>query len=651
VQYARDVSAPTGIFDDGLRLEAVTYPKTSRVIFYGYEAANSINDRTSRIAEIRETNGSGTQLATYEYNGTGRLVRSAYPSPVSVEQRNYDLYGHGARVYNGFDRFGRAKELIWFSFGSNTYRDSFIYTYDFAGNRLTRDVGANLVNAGYPDTRDQKYSYDGLHRLLNYDQGTLAGVSITSSNLQRYWELDQLGNWPKLRQGLTGSSTVLEDRSHNAVNELTGFTTPTTITDPTYDTAGNLTLADLPENIVNYNEYPWIFTYDAWNRLAKVDDNEGHIVSYEYDGLGRRTSWSSSNYGSKHFYFNERWQLLESRVGSLTNPVEQFVWHPNYVDALAVRYWDTNSDGSYGTNEGAQFYCQDANYNVTSVLKSDGTVLERYNYTPYGQVTFLNASFGAASASAIANSHLYTGRERDPETGLQLNRHRYYASHLGRWLIRDRREYVDGNNLYEYVSAAPADFVDPNGTNKAAAYPCGDFSFKRKNIKPKRIDPIRGGDVPGYGVTYDPKGCGDVCAGPIKLVQVISWPSPYPLGGIPPHFDTGKNPPPPGTRFPGYCETRFEPTGHDGPKPYIDDSPTSSAYNTAEVTICAVCNCKTCGKEEILGCVSFSVTNPPPNKTPPAVTVGTTPLPPGNGTLECKANKCGDQWDSAVESE
>jgi RHS repeat-associated protein len=127
--------------------------------------------------------------------------------------------------------------------------------------------------------------------------------------------------------------------------------------------------------------------------------------------------------------------------------------------------YDANTDGSYGgTNEGTHYYCQDANFNVTAVVKSDSTVLERYNYTPYGEVTFLTPSFSAESSSIIANTHLYTGRERDPETGLQLNRYRYYASHLGRWLTRDPIGYDGGGpNLYEYVLGAPIDALDPVG--------------------------------------------------------------------------------------------------------------------------------------------------------------------------------------------
>jgi len=58
----------------------------------------------------------------------------------------------------------------------------------------------------------------------------------------------------------------------------------------------------------------------------------------------------------------------------------------------------------------------------------------------------------------------FTGRRTDPETGLQLNRNRFYASHLGRWVNRDPIGYDGGTwNLYEYVNGMPLDGVDPSG--------------------------------------------------------------------------------------------------------------------------------------------------------------------------------------------
>ncbi|QDT00618.1 RHS repeat domain-containing protein [Adhaeretor mobilis] len=65
---------------------------------------------------------------------------------------------------------------------------------------------------------------------------------------------------------------------------------------------------------------------------------------------------------------------------------------------------------------------------------------------------------------AFPNEYLYTGRRLDPGTGLQINRHRFYASHLGRWVNRDPIGYLGSEwNLYEYASSAIAIYRDPYG--------------------------------------------------------------------------------------------------------------------------------------------------------------------------------------------
>jgi RHS repeat-associated protein len=135
-------------------------------------------------------------------------------------------------------------------------------------------------------------------------------------------------------------------------------------------------------------------------------------------------------------------------------------WHPHYVDALGVRMRASDT----------HFFLQDANFNVTAAVNDDGNAVdERYSYTPYGEPTVLDADFTADSVnddgySDIDNRHLYTGREFDWDSGLQLNRHRYYASHLGRWLTRDPIGYdADDLNLYNYVGGSPVHHIDPMG--------------------------------------------------------------------------------------------------------------------------------------------------------------------------------------------
>ena len=70
----------------------------------------------------------------------------------------------------------------------------------------------------------------------------------------------------------------------------------------------------------------------------------------------------------------------------------------------------------------------------------------------------------ARRSRGFRNELLYTGRRSDPETGLQLNRHRFYHQQLGRWVSRDPTEYFAGvYNLYQYVKANPIRYGDPTG--------------------------------------------------------------------------------------------------------------------------------------------------------------------------------------------
>ena len=153
------------------------------------------------------------------------------------------------------------------------------------------------------------------------------------------------------------------------------------------------------------------------------------------------------------------------RKNSSTDPLEQYVWHPHYVDALCARFWDGDANGNYaGTNE-IHFATQDANFNVTALVDTAGTVIERYKYTLYGQVVVLDAnlSVDADGKSDVVNPVTYTGRRFDDETGLYYYRFRYYHAEMGRFVSRDPIDYSAGWNLYRYSSSDPVAGLDPTG--------------------------------------------------------------------------------------------------------------------------------------------------------------------------------------------
>ena len=435
-----------------------------------YSSSDSVTDRLHRpldqtLSGGNDLNGDEAHKSSYQHNGTDRLV-GLWTEQTNLKREMFSTSGQ----YPGFDRFGRTVSQSWKNRSSGAVLDQVDYKYDYAGNRLTRDLPSGLYAT---NDRDQKYTYDNLHRLTNAQQGTLSSGSITSRNFEQDWTLDQLGNWPTFKERDTdsgGTWDLNQSRAHNSVNEIDVDNDHTnspgaSITaspganwiDPKYDAAGNMIEAPKPGAETTKHKY----IYDAWNRLVKVTDASNvTIVTMEYDGLGQRIQKVVAGGATHDYYYNEQWQLLTEALGGSTYAT--YFWHPHYVDALAVRFRSGES----------HTFLQDGNFNVTAAVDgwaSSGDyrdVVERYAYSPYGEVIFLEDDFDVAATqeSAIDNTHLYTGREQDLETGLQLNRNRYYAPHLGRWVNRDPIEYEGSPwNLYEYVSGNPVVFSDPSG--------------------------------------------------------------------------------------------------------------------------------------------------------------------------------------------
>ena len=480
-----------------MRVWQIEYPNGARV---GFERgntsasanANNIDDRLNRVTGLDwDADGAGGTYSDvdevdYAYNGTGRLVETDYLEPdVRLSHHQHDSDDD----YEAFDRFGRTLTQKWEDYTGTVTRDQVDYTYDAAGNRLTRDIPSSLYST---DDRDQKYTYDGLHRLTNAEGGTYnTGTgNIDSRQLEQDFTLDQLGNWSTFKERDTdtgGTWDLDQDRAHNDVNEIdngsdNGITTTTGTdwTDPVHDAAGNMTTIPQPKSPSS----SYTLKYDAWNRLVEIKDGATVKQANEFDGLNRRIVRDETG-GSgvvTHFYYNRQWQVLVE-ADSNDDPICMYAYHSHYVDAPGTRI----------DADGIKYYLHDANYNVTAVTDDTGAVVERYSYTPYGEVTVMDASFSpvTGNTSAIGNEYLYTGRRLDPETGLQLNRNRFYHATMGRWMSRDPIRYFGSKwNLYAYVKNNPNTNLDSfglKGCDDEDGIPCDDYEddrdFLRRNCK------------------------------------------------------------------------------------------------------------------------------------------------------------------------
>jgi RHS repeat-associated protein len=115
---------------------------------------------------------------------------------------------------------------------------------------------------------------------------------------------------------------------------------------------------------------------------------------------------------------------------------------------VAVR--DKETDGN-GTLDARRFCCHNDLFSVQALVTGGGTVVERYEYDPYGKVTVLDAG-GTPKAnpdfSEYGSPWTFTGRRLDPETGLLYFRNRYYHPGLGRFVGRDPSGYHGPYNLF-----------------------------------------------------------------------------------------------------------------------------------------------------------------------------------------------------------
>jgi len=439
------------------RQTSMTYPN-GRVLQHLYD--DSAADKLSRI---RTLHWDGTDVCRYDYLGLNTSVTTDYLEPEI--KLDYAL-GSGSDPYTGFDRFERIVDLLWEKYGTSSSVVHLKYGYDLASNRIYRE---DLIAKSFGKYFDELYEYDGIHRLKDFHRGELTNndQTITNPILQQGWELDSTSNWDNFTQDDTTepSKDLDQQRIHNRVNEITEIarTEGANWATPAYDKNGNMSVIPQPKDIESTYQAIW----DAWNRLAKLEDASNSVAEYGYNGLTWRAVVKSYDSGvleeTRHSYFSAQWQALEERLEMSPDADQQYVWGMRFIDDLVLR--DRETDDSGTLNE-RLYAMQDANWNVMALTEVTGEVQERFAYQPYGESLELEADFTAYSGSPSKWTVRFTGRELDLVTGFQVNRKRYLHLQLGCWITRDPLGYIDGFNLFQYVSSNPINYLDWSGTQR-----------------------------------------------------------------------------------------------------------------------------------------------------------------------------------------
>jgi len=213
-----------------------------------------------------------------------------------------------------------------------------------------------------------------------------------------------------------------------------------------YDAAGNL-----------LNDGTHQYTYDAENRLLKVDN--GNTATYSYDPDGNRVQkiQSTGIYGDPA----GTWQFLYDQSGRMIQRFNGTLWQGNVF--VGARHLAALGGGTY---------FQHSDWLGTQRLQTVYQYITNpwyYNYCaslPFGDGLTCKNGRGVVGDSVVTPLH-FTGKEHDFESGLDYFGARFDSSSLGRFMSPDplggHRVDPQTLNKYSYVRNNPLRYTDPTG--------------------------------------------------------------------------------------------------------------------------------------------------------------------------------------------
>ncbi|HLE17459.1 MAG TPA: RHS repeat-associated core domain-containing protein [Syntrophales bacterium] len=318
------------------------------------------------------------------------------------EAYNYfgPAYPNGVTAAYTYNNRGELTGLVYTD-SSSAVIDTFAYTLDNVGNRLTKT----------DNEYQYAYTYDPVYRLTQSKP-------------------TQVAQNPVFQQ-------TAESFSYDAVgNRLTG---------PVYEKDASYTQS---------------YAYDFDNRLVSVTrqvsgNPNPDVITFKYDPFGRRVEKNVSTYENGlpitynyvYVYDNEDIileVLTRTQDGNSTITPTAYTHGPGIDEPLSMI-----RDGQ------TYYYHADGLGSITSMTDSTQSAVNRYAYD----------SFGAIKASeTVRNAYAFTGREFDSETGLYFYRARYYDPEAGRFIGKDPIGFAGRDvNLFGYVHNRPTKLIDPYG--------------------------------------------------------------------------------------------------------------------------------------------------------------------------------------------
>ncbi len=426
-------------------------------------------DDNDNMKSVHDSVTSSTKQILYDYDDSNRLTKMGHSSDTDPSAIRF--------TYSKLDQ--RIKTLY-----PNGVVSSYLYTpgkpnrlRTLSHTKTTTPLNEDGTQGETTTTTHSSFTYS--YNLNDYVTGlstTRSEITVNSSLTYGYDTTNQLTSATK-PQG-TGAETFTYDLSGNRLrkdaetvdstfserNELKNDKTYTYV----YDKNGNLT----KKTHITTGEIT-TYTWDYKNQLTSVTVKPNATaeptseVSYRYDALGRRIQKNVDDTITNYVYDRSN-ILLEFNA---SNILEAKYVHSDRTDEVMMMERPRSPHTSESFANQRYYYHHDRLGSTTEITNLIGDVIQRYVYDSFGNTSLYNKDGTAITESStdyLKNPFTFTGRERDPETGLQYHRARYYDTIAGRWISSDPIAFDSGDtNLYRYAENNSLNYTDTDGLRVA----------------------------------------------------------------------------------------------------------------------------------------------------------------------------------------
>ncbi|MBE3577290.1 MAG: hypothetical protein IMX00_06325 [Limnochordales bacterium] len=404
-------------------LEAWEIDGVSYKISYTYDDAGN---RTSM------TYPDGTTVS-FEYNERNQLVRipGFFEGPVAGAWTDnagfrYDANGFliGMRAVNGIettfqpDERNRLKQI-------SSPPLTLTYAYTPGGNV------ASITDASSGEPFTLTYGYDGANRLISAQVRMPTGIETVQ------YVYDALGN--RIKEAWTDARGAI-DYSYLPGNYLVQRGS----TSYSWGTYGQLILKDDQPNALGGETN---YDYNVRRLMTQVRVDGSPVAQFFYDPYGRRVKIVEGDTTTITLYSgNDIVYEVKTKPGQPTVTTKYLAINGKYLAKVVQE--GTNPPQTY-------FYHTDLVGSVRAITDSQGQVVARFEYEPFG------VTVQASGPLAGSEVHKFTGKPEDVAIDLYYFNARYYDPAAGRFLSSDPAR--QGLNYYVYVSNRPLSSTDPTG--------------------------------------------------------------------------------------------------------------------------------------------------------------------------------------------